>query len=156
MRTTLLAILPILLLGACGGDDNAGPTAFELAACIRGDITVGETVNGTLAASDCDLDTLGGFGYFESYRLTVAANTTVDVAMSSNVFDTFIFLFSVPVENVDSLELVTFDDDNGGGPNGTNSLISGVPLTAGNYLVMASGYDYPDVGAYSLSVSVSP
>lgn len=135
---------------ACGSDNtNGGNTpTFQQAMCIRGNIAVGGTVNGTLASSDCD----AGDSYFESYRFNVAADTTIDITMSSAVFDTYLVLLRMRsgAENVDSLELVGFDDDGGGG---TNSLMSNVPIAAAeDYLVIANGFDYSDVGAYALSV----
>lgn len=141
----------ILALAACGSDEPTAPPTFEQAMCIRATIALGGTVNATLASSDCDLNDVGsGGGYFESYRLNVASDTTVDVSLTSGVFDTYLFLLRVRAEDVDSLELVAQDDDGGGG---TNSLIAGVTLLAANdYLVLVNGFAYADVGAYTLNV----
>lgn len=136
----------VITLVACGSDEPTAPQTFEQVMCIRGTIAIGGTVNGNLASSDCDI----GDSYIESYRLTVAADTAVDIAMTSGVFDTYLILLRVRAENVDSLDLVTFDDDGGGG---TNSLIAGVALLAADdYLVVANGFDYSDVGAYTLNI----
>lgn len=140
-----------IALAACGSDEPTAPQTFVQLMCIRGTIAVGGTVNGNLVSADCDLNDVGsGGGYFESYRLNVASDTTIDVSLTSGVFDTYLFLVRVRAEHVDSLELVAQDDDGGGG---TNSLIAGVTLLAANdYLVLANGFDYSDVGAYTLNV----
>jgi hypothetical protein len=126
-----------------------GRTVADLL-CIRGDVAVGGSVNGTLADTDCDL----GNSWFESYRLDPAAEVTVDIAMASDVFDTYLLLlrFATP----DSLVLVDSDDDGGGGPNGTNSLIAGAVLSAASdYLVVANGFDYGDDGPYTVGVTAT-
>lgn len=136
-------------LAACGSDEPTAPQTFEQVMCIRGTIAVGGTVNGNLAASDCDI----GDSYMESYRLNVAADTTIDISMTSGVFDTYLFLLRIRADNVDSLDLVASDDDSGGGPNGTNALMAGVALLAADdYLVVANGFDKSDVGAYALTI----
>ena len=148
MRLGWSAPALVIALAACGSDEPTAPPTFEQAMCIRGTIAIAGTVNGTLASSDCD----EGNSWFESYRLNVAADTTIDISMTSGVFDTFLILFRVRAENVDSLELVAFDDDIDPGVN-TNSLIASVPLAAANdYLVIANGFDKSDVGAYTLQV----
>ena len=149
MRRSLLA--PVLLvLGAACGDDPPAPTP-TINFCIRADIAVGGTVNGTLAATDCDLASLDSAsgGYFESYRLSVATDTIVGVALSSGEFDTFLALLRLV--GADSFAVVALNDDGGGG---TNSLIGAVPLSAGeDYVVIANGFTYADVGAYTLTVT---
>jgi len=136
-------------LAACSSDSPTAPPTFEETMCIRGTIAVGGTVNGTLASSDCD----AGDSYFEAYRLNVAADTTIDMTMTSGVFDTYLIVLRVRAESQDSLDLVAFDDDTGGGPNGTNSLIANLLLVAADdYLVIANGFDKTDVGAYALTV----
>jgi len=149
MRTAWVLVAGVgVMAGLACGDSGSGPQSFQQVMCVRGTITIGQTVNGTIASSDCD----AGDSYFESYRLNVAADTTIDIAMSSAVLDTYLVLLRLRsgVENVDSLEVVTFDDDGGGG---TNSLISNQALLAADdYLVVANGFDYTDVGAYALTV----
>ena len=113
--------------------------------CIRGSIAVGAPVNGTLASTDCDL----GDSYFESYRLNPATDVTVDISMTSAQFDTYLYLLRLV--GTDSVALVAFDDDSG---TGTNALISAVPLSAAeDYLVIANGFDYSEIGDYTLSVT---
>ena len=146
MRLRWSAPALVFGLAACGSDEPTAPPTFEQQLCIRGTIAVGGTVNGTLASADCDI----GDSYIESYRLNVAADTTVDVTMDSGVFDTYVFLLRIRAEHIDSLDLVAFDDDGG---VGTNSLITAVTLLAADdYLLVANGFDYSDVGAYALTV----
>lgn len=148
MRFRWSAPALVIALAACGSDEPTASPTFQQAMCIRGTIAIAETVNGTLATTDCD----EGNSYFESYRLTVAADTTIDISMSSGVFDTFLILLRVRAEHIDSLDLVTFNDDIDPGVN-TNSLIAGVALAAGeDYLVIANGFDDTDVGAYALTI----
>jgi hypothetical protein len=147
MRFRWSAPALVIALAACGSDEPTAPT-FAQAMCIRGTIAIGQTVNGTLATSDCD----EGSSYFESYRLNVAADTTIDISMSSGAFDTFLLLLRIEAENVESLTLVEFNDDIEPGVN-TNSLIAGVALAATeDYLVIANGFDETDVGAYTLTI----
>ena len=148
MRNSLLPGLALVLAVACGGD-STGPTP-QTTYCIRSDIAVGGTVNGTLAATDCDFADIvpGGVGYFESYRLSVAADTLVDVSLTSAEFDTFVALLRLV--GTDSFVVVAADDDGGGGTNARTRAV----LSAGeDYLVIANGFDYPDVGAYTLTVT---
>ena len=136
-------------LAACGSDEPTAPQTFEQAMCIRGTIAIDETVNGTLATSDCRF---GDGTYFESYRLSVAADTTIDIGMSSGVFDTYLILVRITAEDVNSLEPVAENDDIDPGVN-TNSLLTGVALAAtDDYLVIANGFEQSDVGAYTLNV----
>lgn len=146
MRLRWSAPALVFALAACGSDEPTAPQTFAQLMCIRGSIALGATANGTLASSDCD----AGDSYFESYTLNVAADTTIDITMTSGVFDTYLVLLRVRAEDVDSLDLLAFDDDGGGG---TNSQITAVPLLAAeDYLVIANGYAYADVGAYSLTI----
>ena len=152
IRWSVLALL--IAVAACASDEPTAPPTFEEALCIRGIIALGDTVNATLASTDCDLaDVAGGqIGYFESYHLNVAADTTVDISMASGEFDTYLFLLKIRTENIDSLEVVAFNDDIVDGVD-TNSLIDSVPLLAADdYLVITNGFRYSDVGAFSVSV----
>jgi hypothetical protein len=149
MRRSLL--VPVLLvLGAACGSDSSGPgssTGF----CVRSDITLGGTVNGTLASTDCDLANLdpNNAGYFESYSLTVTADTIVGIDLTSGEFDTFLVLLRIV--SPDSFVVVAVNDDDDGAT--TNSRIDAVQVRAGeDYLVLANGFDYADVGAYTLTV----
>jgi hypothetical protein len=141
---------------SCGGDDGGSPNldypdlpaALRDALCVRGNVTVGNSPSGTLADTDCDL----GDSYFETYVLKVATDRSVDISMESSQFDTYLFLLRLNSFTADSadLDVITSDDDSG---TGTNALISDVALDASSdYIIVANGFDYSDVGSYTLRV----
>ena len=105
-------------------------------------ISLGQTVNGVLEASDAR--TRAGDGSFaDNYQLTLTTAQTVTIEMSSSAFDTFLIL-------VDSAENVVGTDDDGGG--GTNSRLD-LALPAGTFIIEATSFTPGDGGPYSLSVS---
>lgn len=99
------------------------------------------TVNGTLAATDCDY---GDGTYLDAYNFVLSASTTVDVLMRSTAFDAFIFVYRRT--STDSLILMGDDDDSGGG---NDARLSGL-LNAGNYYILANSINVGGFGAYSL------
>jgi hypothetical protein len=103
--------------------------------------TGGTTVNGTLAAGDC---TIFDGTFADVYKITVSANATVQVDMTSSAFDAFLWLFDSNFVSVTS-------DDNGGG--GTNARISR-SLTAGTYYIEANSFAFGQSGAYTLTVKI--
>ena len=156
-RGWIAAMGSVMLGVSCGGDDGGGgnvtfptiPPAIAAAVCLRGNITTGQTVNGTLAVTDCD----DGTAYYDSYLLKVAANGTYDVSMSSGTFDTYLTLLRIDSIIGDTAAYVTVVDFNDDGPSGTNSLIANVALLAADdYALAASGYNYAEVGNYSVHI----
>ena len=116
--------------------------------CEPTPISIGQTVNANLSTSDCPF---GDGTFYDSYSFTGTAGQRVAVSMTSNEFDTYLFL-----NRPDGSPLA--DDDDGGG--GTNSRIpSGggfitLPVT-GTYTIWANAFDASDTtGAYSLTLSV--
>jgi len=147
----------VMVAFACGSDSSGPsltypnlPAALQAALCVRGNMTAGQTVNGSIADTDCDL----GDSYYETYVLKVAANRNVTITMESTQFDTFVWLLRLNSYNAagDSADIsVIATDDDGGG--GTNSQISNAALNAASdYLVVANGFAYADVGTYTLRV----
>ncbi len=145
---------------ACGSDSNGPsvtypnlPAALQTTLCMRGNMTAGQSVNGSIADTDCDL----GDSYFETYLVKVAASRNVTITMESTQFDTYLWLLKLNSYNAagDTADIVVIatDDDSGGGPNGTNSKITNAALdAAGDYIVVANGFDYSDVGPYTLRI----
>ena len=150
-----VALPAIALLVSCG-DDSSGPSiefpslpaAVVADLCVRGNLTAGQSVNPTLADTDCDL----GDSYFETYVLKVAGDRSVDISMESTAFDTYLFLLRLNSFTADSADvtIIAQDDDSG---TDTNALIDNVALdAASDYIVVANGFDYSDVGAYTLRI----
>lgn len=139
-RTMALAIGMVIAVGACGDDDGTGPDGV----CKRNEgnptnINVGQTVQGTLATSDCK-DTEGE--YMDVYRLAISQQTTVTIAMSSQEFDAYLYL-------VDANGVVLDQNDDVG--NSNNAAITRT-LQPGTYYINASSFDENETGAYTLRV----
>jgi hypothetical protein len=105
-------------------------------------IAIGETINSTLAITDCDWQP--SFRA-DSYMLTVSDTTTVRIDLTSATLDTYLNLYRGAWMSVAS-------NDNGGG--GTNARITET-LEPGTYLIIVSAIGLPNSG-YSLSVQVVP
>ena len=152
-RVVQSAAVAGLLIGAACGDATGPkfltlPASFRTALCVRGNVTRHQSVNGSLANTDCD----GGSQYYETYQVKVGADGSPDILLTSAVFDTYLDLYTVDSVVGDQVygSPVSSDDDSGGG---TNSLISGVTLLASqNYLLTVEGLDYTQTGAYTLSI----
>lgn len=116
--------------------------------CAPMPISFGQTINGSLATSDCPLDD-GSF--YDVYSFSATAGTQVSVSMSA-AFDTFLFL-----NNPDG-SVLTVDDDGGGGSNSRIPPGSGfITLpTTGTYTIWANSYDPGVTGAYSLTLNGTP
>ena len=104
-------------------------------------ITVGQTVNGTLSATSGR--SLGCAGcYADLYQFTLTSAQTLSVAMNSAVFDAYLRILD------GSGNTLAEDDDSGGG---TNSLLQR-PFVAGTYRIEATSYDSATGGAYTLTL----
>jgi hypothetical protein len=110
-------------------------------------ISAGQTVNGTLAATDCPL---ADSTYADTYRATLAANNTVDVQLKSAAFDAYLFILRLNATGTD-YDVIGADDDSGGG---TNARLSGL-LNAGTYYFVANSANPNGFGPYTLTF-VSP
>ncbi len=111
-------------------------------------ISPGQTINGALSGSDCQL-TDGSF--YDVYTFTGSAGQQVAVSMNSTAFDTFLFLL-----NPNETELARNDDVVNGNtnsripPSGTVTLPS-----AGTYSILANSFDPAQTGSYTVTLSVS-
>ncbi len=106
-------------------------------------IAVGETLAGTLAASDCKLSDSTAT---QRYEFTLTASTKMEILMNSSAFDAYLFLADA------SLNVITEDDDSG---PGTNARILRT-LPAGRYFVIANAYDANRFGTFQLTVRPAP
>ncbi len=127
--------------------------------CAPTPIAFGQTINGTLTMNSCPVD---DGSVLDAYSFSATAGQQVSILMTSANFDTFLFLI-----NPDGT-ILTFDDDGGGGSNGTDSRIppgSGTFITlptTGTYTILANAFwpaDHtpePGVGSYSLTITERP
>lgn len=117
-----------------------GPCRISLAQPI----SVGQTINGTLATTDCQLsdDT-----YVDGYAIQVAAATNVQIDMTAS-FDTYLFLLELT--NADTLALSAENDDIDAG--NTNSRITFTLQPDIQYFVLANSFDADVTGDYELKV----
>ena len=120
--------------------------------CPATAIVGGQTLNGTLATTDCTLinagDRTGAF--VDIYTFNGFAGQQVFVAMSSNSFDTYLYAF--PPNDLPVLE----DDDSGGGTNSRIPPSGTVILPAnGPYTIFATSFDDGATGSYAISLGLT-
>ena len=118
-------------------------------------IVVGQTINGSLATTDCKL---GDNTYADGYALLVNANTNVQIDLTAT-FDTWLILLQL-VGN--ELELVMENDDvdpdDPADPNDshdTNSRITFNLVGGRQYFVLANTFDPNVTGDYQLKVTAA-
>lgn len=130
-------------LSACEGSTGpTGPTGPFLLCAQVSTISRGETKNGTLSTSDCNM---GDGSYVDFYRFTLSSAATVTITMRSSSIDSYLFLYSEAQMMLDS------DDDSGFGVSGTDSQIV-FPLSAGNYVIAANSFAAGETGSYTVSL----
>ncbi len=116
--------------------------------CPSTSISIGQTINGALSNTDCQLS---DNSRFDSYSFNGTAGQTISISLTSSVFDTYLHLL-----RPDGTLLV--DDDDGG--DGLNSRIpaeSGtltLPVT-GTYKILANSFSPNVTGSYSLTLQGS-
>ncbi|CAN5417298.1 hypothetical protein BH10ACI3_BH10ACI3_10420 [soil metagenome] len=103
-------------------------------------IDFGQTVNGTLAVTDCQLD---DDSYADFYYFTGTATQQVTITLNSSAFDTYLGLAN------ETGTFVVEDDDGGGGTN--SKIISNLPET-GLYIILANSTFPNQFGDYSLNL----
>jgi hypothetical protein len=118
-----------------GGEGDTSVACTEL-----DQVEVGSFVTGTLSTSD---KVAPSGAYYDMYGLQLAAQQEVQIDLSSNEFDTYLYLYESDGTLVDS------NDDFG---DELDSSLT-VTLTAGCYRIEASSYGAGETGAYSLSVN---
>ncbi|CAN5591793.1 hypothetical protein BH23BAC4_BH23BAC4_00640 [soil metagenome] len=151
MRSIPILALAFMLAFSTTGCDTVTEIA-ELAAfraavgCTTiGEITLGQTVNGSLTMSDCRVSTDQTFIDYFAFRVSSA--TTVQIDLQSDDFDAYLMLFS-------SNGTVLEEDDDGGEDFNSRIVRSMAP---GLYVIGANSLDEGETGAYTLSAaSASP
>jgi hypothetical protein len=131
---SLLAALALVACSDSTSPQTPGCTTFQT-------IAVGATELGTLTNSDCRLPADNSF--YDHWRLTVNATTSLHIDMMSDDFDTFLIL------NSNEGIQIAFVDDGGEGNNSRLELT----LNAGVYQIFANSLEPGSTGAYSLSVT---
>ena len=107
-------------------------------------ITLGETANGTLATSDCQMS---GGAYADAYSFTIPAGTSrnVQLDMSSTAFDSYVILTKADGS-------IVAEDDNDGGSGNARVRVA---LAPGQYVIYATSYSPQATGAYQLMLTAS-
>ncbi|HEX8070048.1 MAG TPA: BACON domain-containing carbohydrate-binding protein, partial [Pyrinomonadaceae bacterium] len=115
--------------------------------CTTTPISVGQTVNGTLATTDC---VFSDGAFYDQYTFNGAAGQQVSVTMTAG-FDTFLILLA-PDGTV-----LAADDDGGGGTNSRIPPGSGfITLPAsGTYTIIANSFFSSVTGSYTLTLTGS-
>ncbi len=119
-----------------------------IAQCAYQSISYGQTVSGSLNATDCTDDVFGTLYFADYYKFTGTAGDKIAIQMSSTSFDTWLVLISPSGS-------MTENNDGGGGTN------SRIPATSGYYTLPESGIYQLEAtsnfsnttGSYSLSLA---
>jgi hypothetical protein len=130
-------IIPVAQSGT-GPDCSVTPIGF------------GQTINGTIALSDCE-SPIRGVGYrADRYSFTSSAGQQVAISVNGGgIVDTFVNL-------IGPNGVVLLNDDDGGGnfssriPGGTGMLPLGI---AGTYIIEVTAFDAGATGNYSLTLT---
>lgn len=155
MRRALSRPFALLLSFAtlsCKGDGPTAPPDSAECATTQATFTVVTppvefNEVGTLTTASCRL---GRGSYADRWELVVPTTVDIEIYMSSDDVDSFIYL-----RNSEDEKLASDDDTGDGGFNDGNALLAG-RLQAGTYYIMTTTYHDDAVGDYSLSVSVIP
>lgn len=100
-------------------------------------VVSGVTNSGTLTATDCTAGARGADYYTDRYSFTGTAGQLVSIQLTSNAFDTYLYLKNP------AGALIASNDDGGGGSN------SRIPATSGNFTLPASGTFVIEATSYS-------
>ena len=122
---------------------GCGPLQMCESTCETGKIACGDSVVGTLDATDCNLpddETL-----VEVWEMTLDASTQIDIRLNSLDFDTFLL-----VADANCAPLAGNDDFEPG--VSTDSGLS-ITLSPGTYHIIANSFNVGDTGEYSLTVT---
>lgn len=136
------------IIGASSYDVESGAYTISLnsdPACTATSITYNQTVNGSLASSDC---AVGGLFYTDRYTFSGTAGQQISIAMNSTAVDSYLILHSPTGAG-------STDNDNGGGGQNARIPASGLftlPET-GTYIIEASSNDFYEIGAYTLTLT---
>ena len=136
---------------------SASATIRVLSRCstaLAATIAVGQTINGSLANTDCKLD---DNTYADGYSISVTAATNVQIDMTAT-FDTYLFLLELlPTGGLEPRAVnddVDPDDPNiPNDPIDTNSRITFTLQPNAQYFILANSFDPNIFGNYQLKVT---
>jgi hypothetical protein len=144
--------------GGGGGDDAVVPINNDNLCGTVVDIGPNSIIDGVLEAGDCrvsDFDpTSDDTSFIDEYRITVNSMAILTINMRSASIDSVLFLMNRSTSCTSGCtpaDIITFDDDSGGGVNGEDALIS-MDLAPGTYLIGANSF-IPGTGSYTLETS---
>ncbi len=129
------------------GDDEPNATgAYTLRIVVNviQPTTYGGTINGSISTSD--LQTSAG-DFLDAYWFAGVAGDRVRIGMSSPTFDPLLIL------SFNSGDILSSDDNNGGGTSGLDALISQTLPETGIYVIVATPFEPNRTGSYSLSLT---
>lgn len=130
--TKWAALAALVALSGCHTSRMPGGSA-------EGTIRAGQTVSGTLAASDL---VLGDGSFYDLYTYEGRSGEQIVVTMRSSAFDAFLG-GGADAEGGDS------DDDSGGG---TDAMMTATVGPTGRYVIRANSLEAAQTGAYTLEV----
>ncbi|MBU2166688.1 MAG: hypothetical protein KKF88_02510 [Alphaproteobacteria bacterium] len=135
----------LIRTGAIAATTLLATLAVASTASAQSTIRVGQTVNGTLSASDPVMEVDGS--NYDCYIVSTRAGQTYTIDLESDDFDTFIGMGAgrgcqPPIDD--------YNDDSDDG--GTNSRLT-FTSAGGDYFIFANSYEAGETGAYRLTVS---
>ena len=156
-----LALAATVTLGFACGDDPTGPAVtfpdwpalISSVICVRGTAVVGDTKAGTISDADCDSGNADPPepGYFETWRVRVA--TARDVTFDANsTFDNFLTVLRVTSITSTRGEASVLGENDNRSETNLNALVTLHLEPNVDYMVVISGLDYEDTGAYTLAI----
>lgn len=126
----------------------ASSSSSPTAGCNAQALATGGSVNGALAAGDCQSGARGSAYYTDIYSFSGTAGQQIFVQVNSSVFDTYAYLKN------NTGTVIASNDDSGGSTNSRIPVTSGyftLPTT-GTYTIEVSSYASLNTGAYTLSL----
>lgn len=136
----------LILATSADSDPNAvGQYQLSVRTGVLQQLSYGTTTSGATIAPE-DLQTSAA-DLLDAYWFTGTAGDVVQIRMTSTAFDSFLIL------NAETGDLVNFDDNNGGGPQGRDSLLTQTLRRSGIYIIIATPFEPNRTGAYTLSIN---
>jgi len=155
-------LVTAILVSACGGagdeDDN---NTVNIACGAAEEIGPSSMVSGALQSDDCRLVDLAPSSndpaYVDRYLLKLDVPGNVTIRMLSDTIDSVLFIMKEGVlcrnGDCDESDVLSSDDDSGGGTNGEDARIS-IILAAGDYLIVAKSFS-TETGDYTIETTVT-
>jgi hypothetical protein len=111
--------------------------------CRVTQMSMGDTVSGTLSATGCRSTIKGNAYYAAQYSFTATAGQQVSIQVTSDAFDSYIYLIGPDGR------IMAQDDDSGGG---TNSQIQLSIPADGTYIIEVTSFNINSLGSFTLRI----